>query len=211
VSPEAAVGKRVDHRADIYGAGLVLHVMLTGKGPFDNIRDERRVLAAHVHDIPAPLSTHEVQGLTSELQAIISHALAKNPDERLGTAKELEERLARVLEQTTASSLQTTAPIAPPSGARARETPGIPVGALSPRVTSSPPASTQERASGAPAPAPVPIPPWAGPETPAPVASQTAARNPISIAAIFLGVALLVGLAAAGAVIVLRRFAGGDW
>ncbi len=176
VSPEGALGKRVDHRADIYGAGLVLYIMLTGRGPFDHVRGEQRVLVAHVHEAPRLLSTYGVGGGTPALQDLVSHALAKNPDDRLPTAKELEARLALLLQQAVAAARRTSAPPAAPAVA-----------------APSAPKSTH----------------YEDTETPAPLAAIPTVRSPASVMLVFVTIALIVGLASAGAVTVLRRLLGG--
>ena len=191
-SPEACVGKRVDHRADIYGVGLVLYVMLAGKGPFDHIRSERQVLAAHVQQPPAPLASHKVEGWTPELEALVLRALAKDPADRFQTAAELEASLAALLQRAVVTAERASVK---PSASPAQQ-------ARAPRKT--------------PAPAPVAQPlPAANPATPEPASGGVAVfvppakRNPAVVAAVFVVVLVLVGLASSGAVSVLRQMAGG--
>jgi len=188
VSPEAAKGQRVDHRADIYSAGLVLYFMLTGRGPFDHIRDERLVLAAHAHEPPPPLSTHSVEGVTPELEEILRRTLAKAPEQRFASARELEARLAALL-QRTVSSVEHSAKA--PGGRSAS-----PSAALAPQSRQTPPVA-----------APPPLAPE--PETPAPILALREGRSRAFIAGLFLAVTLVFGLASAGAVAVLRRALGG--
>jgi eukaryotic-like serine/threonine-protein kinase len=223
VSPEAARGGRVDHRADIYAAGLVLYFMLAGKGPFDHIKNEQRVLAAHLHDVPPSLATHVVEGLTAELDEVVQRMLAKRPEDRFSSARELEARLA-VLLQRSVTNIEhaATAPVrrsAPPAPqphtqrTAVQPAPAAPATATarpvrSPSPTAAVPARHTARSTPqAPVTAPAP-PPHQEPETPAPVLVLREGRGPAFVAAVFLAVAALVGLASAGAVIVLRRFLG---
>jgi eukaryotic-like serine/threonine-protein kinase len=204
VSPEAARGQRVDHRADIYAAGLVLYFMLAGRGPFDHIKNEQRILAAHLHDPPAPLATHGVEGLTVELEDIVQRMLAKAPDHRFASARELEARLAVLLQRTvTRVEHAATAPVprsAPP--VLQAHTQRMPM----PAAPAPAPVASTSYAAPAPVVAPASVP---GPETPAPVLVLREGRGPAFLAVVFLAIAILVGLASAGAVIVLRRFLGG--
>jgi serine/threonine-protein kinase len=93
MSPEAARGQRVDHRADIYAAGLVLYVMLTGRGPFDH---------AGPHDtfsvVPDLPSLHSPAPLPTLLDDAILCALRSNPDERFQNAPAFSSALAAALE-----------------------------------------------------------------------------------------------------------------
>jgi eukaryotic-like serine/threonine-protein kinase len=191
VSPEAARGQRVDHRADIYAAGLVLYFMLAGKGPFDHIKDEQRVLAAHVHEPPPPLATHGIEGLTPEVEQLVLRTLAKAPEQRFASARELEARLAALLQHTVARAEHAlTAPLRPSA-----PPPPEAVGAH-PAQSSASAAAVARRATFEP-------------QISAPVLALREGRSPAFVGAVFLVVALLMGLASAGAVVVLRRVLGG--
>lgn len=88
ISPEAREGKRVDGRADVYSAGLVLYAMLAGRGPFD--AGETR---------PSPPSRTAAENVPPLLDAVILHAIEPRPEDRYPSAaaflKEL--RLAEAL------------------------------------------------------------------------------------------------------------------
>jgi serine/threonine-protein kinase len=84
MAPEQCRGKRVDHRADIYALGVVIHEMLTGKRLFqaDSAMD---VLFKHVNEPPPPMS--EVSpDLPPELDAPVLAMLAKRPKDRPSSA-----------------------------------------------------------------------------------------------------------------------------
>ncbi|HEY0779707.1 MAG TPA: serine/threonine-protein kinase, partial [Gemmatirosa sp.] len=84
MSPEQAVGDRLDGRSDLYGLGCVLYEMLTGAPPF-TAPTARAVIARHVVDSPPSVRT--VRPAVSEaLQAIVSTALAKSPADRYADA-----------------------------------------------------------------------------------------------------------------------------
>lgn len=83
MSPEQGEGKPVDLRCDIYSAGVMLYELLTGDKPF-TARTPAALIYQHVHG--------EIPKLPSELsqyQSIIDRTLAKDPDDRIQTAREL--------------------------------------------------------------------------------------------------------------------------
>ena len=92
-SPEAAVGHRVDTRADLYGAALVLYLMLAGRGPFDHHAGAASVMAAHIRDDPAPPSDYAVEPIPYPLDQVVLRGLRKAPNERFQTASEFKTEL----------------------------------------------------------------------------------------------------------------------
>jgi eukaryotic-like serine/threonine-protein kinase len=86
MSPEQAIGARVDGRSDLYAAGLVLFEALVGRGPFDDVRDANEMLLAQLGR-PAPPPSTLVPGITRELDQLVAALLAKNPDQRPPTAR----------------------------------------------------------------------------------------------------------------------------
>jgi len=97
VSPEAVLGKPIDHRADIYAAGIVLYILLCGRGPWDHERRELHSLAARVRELPKPPSAHARKALPSEVDAAVMKALAREPEDRFQTAREFERALELAL------------------------------------------------------------------------------------------------------------------
>jgi beta-lactam-binding protein with PASTA domain/tRNA A-37 threonylcarbamoyl transferase component Bud32 len=94
LSPEQAQGKPVDARSDIYAVGCVLYEMLTAHPPFEG--DSPVAIAyKHVRETPTPPSrlNGDVPG---ELDAIVLKAMAKNPDNRYQTTREMAEDLQRL-------------------------------------------------------------------------------------------------------------------
>lgn len=86
VSPEGALGERVDHRADIYSVGLLLYLMLAGRGPFDSF----------AVGVPQPPSTLGAQ-VPVELDALVMRALEELPQSRFQSAAEFSDALAALV------------------------------------------------------------------------------------------------------------------
>ena len=90
------MGARVDHRGDIYSAALVIYLLVAGRGPFDHIRGDDLLLAAHAIEDAEPASKLSVTPVPPELDAALAKALQKDPADRFQTVVELLERLESV-------------------------------------------------------------------------------------------------------------------
>lgn len=85
--PEQAAGdSEVDHRADLYAAGIVAYEMLSGRPPFTG--DARKVLAAQISAGPAPL-TVAAPNAPPSLAQIVMRCLEKDPVSRFQSADEV--------------------------------------------------------------------------------------------------------------------------
>ena len=84
MAPEQLQGKTIDERADIFAFGCVLYEMLTGKRAFDGANSASVI--AGILERPAP-SIGEVA--PAALDRTLKHCLAKDPDERWQSARDL--------------------------------------------------------------------------------------------------------------------------
>jgi len=95
MSPEQAQGRTVDPRSDVFSLGCVLYEIVTGQRAF---RGDSNVQTLHkiIESDPEPLVTY-LPDAPLELQRIISKALAKDPDDRYQSVKDLAVDLRRLL------------------------------------------------------------------------------------------------------------------
>lgn len=87
MSPEQLRGEPLDGRTDIFSFGTVIYQMMTGQQPFAGRTDVQTITWILTHD-PPPL-TRYVPDAPSELQQIVTKALAKNRHKRYQTAEDL--------------------------------------------------------------------------------------------------------------------------
>lgn len=91
-APEQAAGElNVDHRADLYSVGAMFHEMLTGQLPFF-AKSLGRVLLKIMTEPPPDPRTCLVD-LPGSVADFVSTALAKNPNRRFQSAREMLEEL----------------------------------------------------------------------------------------------------------------------
>src|SRR3974390_122644 len=96
MSPEQVEGKEVDARSDLFSLGAVLYEMLTGQRAFSG-KSQLSVASAILEREPAPISS--IKPLTPPaLDHAIRRCLAKDPEERWHTARDLSLELKWIAE-----------------------------------------------------------------------------------------------------------------
>ena len=87
MSPEQAAGERVDYRADLYGLGILIYEMATGKVPF---KGPSFLATLEKHRSEAPMPPRQARpelDISEALESIILKLLRKDKEERYLSAK----------------------------------------------------------------------------------------------------------------------------
>ena len=87
MAPEQALGRAVDHRADLWALGVVLYEMLAGRRPFPG-EHEAAVLEEILHREPEPLASRRPE-VSPELEEVVHRLLVKDPEGRCASADEV--------------------------------------------------------------------------------------------------------------------------
>ncbi|PIE06094.1 MAG: serine/threonine protein kinase [Sorangium cellulosum] len=97
MAPEQARGDEVDARTDIYAAGVILYLMLTGRVPFKR-RTPMAVMTAHLMEDPEePASRASGTPVSSSMVAVAMHAIAKRPGDRYPDAASMADAFRKAL------------------------------------------------------------------------------------------------------------------
>jgi len=95
LSPEAASGQEVDHRADVFAVGIILWELFTGRRLFSGETDYQTVELVRQARVPSIAALNPE--IEPELEAIVRKALAKEADDRYQSAADLQDALAGYL------------------------------------------------------------------------------------------------------------------
>ncbi len=94
MSPEQASGKALDFRSDQFSFGSILYELSTGKRAFQR-PTTAETLAAIIRDEPEPVGAINPRA-PAPLRWIVERCLAKDPEDRFGTTRDLARDLASV-------------------------------------------------------------------------------------------------------------------
>ncbi|MGW2745107.1 protein kinase domain-containing protein [Streptomyces sp. NPDC001450] len=118
LSPEQISGAEIDHRADLYAMGCLLHELLTGRTPFRG-DSPFAVMHQHLYAEPEQVSRFQPQ-VPPTVEAVILRALRKDPAERFAHAGQMRAALADALTQASMPTVQATTPGPPATGSGGR-------------------------------------------------------------------------------------------
>lgn len=106
MSPEQAYGDPLDGRTDLYSVGVMLYEMLAGYLPFDG-EDPVQVLQLVAQADPLPLEHSRAD--VPELCRFIDKAMARRPDDRFQTAREMHGALIEAFGDTATTGPHSAA------------------------------------------------------------------------------------------------------
>ena len=149
MSPEQAQGKtkEIDHRSDIFSFGCILFEAITGQKAFAG-KDQIEVLNKIIREPAPPLAAFNPDS-PADLQRIVRRCLAKDPDERYQTIKDVALELKEVRREMQENAATAAPSVSSTSEARTMwqsETTRV---QSAPPVTAEPPSSPSTRASNA--------------------------------------------------------------
>lgn len=132
MSPEQAQGKPLDRRSDVYGLGVMLFEMATGRRPFDSETPYSIAVMQVTQSPPSPRALNP--NVTEAVEDVILKALEKQKEKRYHSAADLLAALKEAIENPPLS--QDTEPSSP---ARSEATPAT----ASPVARPAPPSPIQ--------------------------------------------------------------------
>lgn len=149
MSPEQAQGKvnEIDHRSDVFSFGCILYEVITGRKAFEG-KDTIDSLNKIIREQPEAIATL-APNAPVDLQRIVRRCLAKDPEERYQTIKDVALEIKDVRrELQNAVGINTTVPPSSTSIAQSVASPSslesqAAVTSLSPAATSSQPSSAE--------------------------------------------------------------------
>jgi eukaryotic-like serine/threonine-protein kinase len=97
MSPEQALGKKVDERSDIYSTAVALFETLTGVLPFSSKNYVQTMLKVQNENPPSLCTASGGVIFPSDLEAVINQALRKNPAQRYQHIDQMGEDLRLLL------------------------------------------------------------------------------------------------------------------
>jgi serine/threonine-protein kinase len=133
ICPEQVRGEEMDHRGDLYSVGVMMYELLTGRLPF-NGPTSMDILLAHATERPPTFGELGLSGwVPREIEELVFEILAKDPEERPQTARELSERIDTALNRAQAKAeARAAAQAANHAAASTSSQPNVKIGGSNP-------------------------------------------------------------------------------
>jgi pentatricopeptide repeat protein len=108
MSPEQTLGRKSDHRSDIFSFGVLLYELTTGQHPFRGETDTE-IIDKIVHSDPVPVARLNYT-VAPEMERIIRKCLEKNSEDRYQSGRELLVDLRNFQRDSSGARVQHVAP-----------------------------------------------------------------------------------------------------
>lgn len=105
MSPEQALGEKVDHRSDLWALAVVVYRALAGRKPFDS--DVLATLLLEIVSQPVPKISEVKPGLPADLDRYFARALHRKPSRRFQSASAMADALEAIAEGRDLTTLLT--------------------------------------------------------------------------------------------------------
>lgn len=110
MSPEQIQGdKHIDGRSDIYSMGVIFYQMLVGSTPFQ-ANTPAKIMMMHIME-PVPNLLAALPTVPTSIEAWCEKTLAKEPEDRFGTAHEMGEALTNALHGKSPAQVESQATV----------------------------------------------------------------------------------------------------
>jgi len=137
IAPEMYRKAPVDHRADLFAAGVVMYEMLAGRPAFMGSTQE--VMYSVCHEEPPPIAAKPEHPGLAHFEPVARRAMAKMPEQRFQSAAEFRDAILAAYQQSAQAQMPDdtlvsvrSAPVAAPKPEASAPSPavGVPTGGL---------------------------------------------------------------------------------
>ena len=111
LSPEQARGEKLTASSDLYSLGVVMFEMLAGRPPFIG-PTAVSIAMQHASVVPPPLRQFNVT-VPPAVEQIVQRALEKEPENRYGSAAEMQQALRDCARELSLAARRTPVPVPP--------------------------------------------------------------------------------------------------
>ena len=96
MSPEQLMGRRVDHRSDIFSCGVLLYELLTGESAFSATNPTTTMYKVVHTELPPASKINPT--VPAFFDPVLAKALAKNPEDRFASAQEFAQAIKAIIQ-----------------------------------------------------------------------------------------------------------------